>query len=102
MAYIRRDLERKFLKMNDFFKVVLVTGARQVGKITMLKRLANKSKRTYVTLDDINARELAKNDPKLFFQQYQPPIIIDEVQYAPELFSQIKLMVDQSEEKGLF
>ncbi|MDR1565066.1 MAG: ATP-binding protein [Oscillospiraceae bacterium] len=102
MNYINRQLERKFNKMSGFFKAVLVTGARQVGKTTMLRRLAQGQNRTYVTLDNLMARELAKSDPVLFFQTYKPPIIIDEVQYAPELFSQIKLMCDESEETGLF
>jgi len=102
MDYITRDLERKFLKMNSFFKVVLVTGARQVGKTTMLKHLAQGHARTYVTLDNLQARELAKEDPVMFFQAYKPPIIIDEIQYAPELFSQIKIMCDESEELGRF
>ena len=85
MAYITRELERKFLKLNDFFKVILVTGARQVGKTTMLKHLAG-SDRTYVTMDNTMARDLAQSDPVLFFQTYKPPILIDEVQKAPELF----------------
>ena len=101
MDYIERHLERKFIKMNGFFKVVLVTGARQVGKTTMLKHLAG-SGRTYVTLDNLMARDLAKRDPVLFFQTYKPPVIIDEVQYAPELFPQIKLLCDESEEPGSF
>ncbi len=102
MNYIPRELERKFLKMNGFFKAVLVTGARQVGKTTMLKHLAKDSNRTYISLDDVSARELAQRDPKLFFQTYKPPILIDEVQKAPELFEQIKIMCDESEETGLF
>lgn len=102
MNYISRGLERKFLHMNSFFKAVLVTGARQVGKTTMLRHLAEGQNRTYVTLDNIMARTLAKSDPVLFFQTYKPPIIIDEVQYAPELFQQIKILCDESEEKGLF
>ncbi len=102
MNYIPRELERKFLKMNGFFKAVLVTGARQVGKTTMLKHLAADSRRTYISLDDISARDLAQRDPKLFFQTYKPPILIDEVQKAPELFGQMKLMCDESEETGLF
>lgn len=100
MEYITRELERKFLKLNDFFKVILVTGARQVGKTTMLKHLADSS-RTYVTMDNALARDLAQNDPVLFFQTYKPPILIDEVQKAPNLFEQIKLICDESEEKGL-
>ena len=98
MAYITRELERKFLKLNDFFKVILVTGARQVGKTTMLKHLAG-SDRTYVTMDNTMVRELAQSDPVLFFQTYKPPILIDEVQKAPELFEQIKIICDESDEK---
>lgn len=102
MEYLKRELERKFMKMNDSFKAILVTGARQVGKTTMLKHLAEGTNRTYVSLDNRMARDLAKSDPVLFFQTYQPPILIDEIQKAPELFEQIKIMCDESEEKGLF
>ena len=102
MAYITRELERKFMKLNGFFKAVLVTGARQVGKTTMLKHLCEGTDRNYVSLDNIMARELAQTDPVLFFQTYKPPILIDEVQKAPELFEQIKIMCDESDEKGLF
>ena len=101
MAYITRELERKFLKMNTFFKAILVTGARQVGKTTMLKHLAQGGNRTYVSLDNAMARELAQTDPVLFFQTYKPPILIDEIQKAPTLFEQIKIICDESDEKGL-
>lgn len=102
MEYIKRELERKFLQMNSFFKAVLVTGARQVGKTTMLRHLAEGTDRTYVSLDDLMARELAQTDPALFFQTYKPPVLIDEVQHAPQLFEQIKIMCSQTEETGLF
>ena len=102
MTYIHRSLERKFLKMSHAFKVVMVTGARQVGKSTMLKYLAQDSGRTYVSMDDGDVRELANHDPKLFFQMYQPPVLIDEVQKAPALFEQIKILCDESEERGRF
>ena len=102
MNYIERTLERKFLHMSSFFKAVLVTGARQVGKTTMLKHLAEGQSRTYVSMDNAMARTLAQTDPVLFFQTYKPPIIIDEVQKAPQLFEQIKIICDESEEKGLF
>lgn len=98
--YISRQIEDKFLKMSNFFKAVLVTGARQVGKTTMLKHLAKN--RTYVSLDDSDTLNLAKSDPKLFFMRYKPPIIIDEVQKAPELFPYIKILCDSTEERGLF
>ena len=102
MDYLHRDLERKFLKMNKVFKAVMVTGARQVGKTTMLKQLAKDDGRTYVTMDDLRNRELARSDPRLFFQMYKPPVLIDEVQKAPELFETIKQICDESEENGLF
>ena len=102
MDYIKRELERKFLAMNEVFKAVMVTGARQVGKSTMLKKLAAGENRAYVNLDNTRDRELAKSDPGLFFQIYKPPILIDEAQKAPELFEYIKMICDESEEKGLF
>ena len=102
MTYIHRSLERKFLKMSSAFKVVMVTGARQVGKSTMLKRLAQNTGRTIVSMDDFDIRELAERDPKLFFQMYRPPILIDEAQKAPALFEQIKILCDESDERGRF
>ena len=102
MEYLERALERKFLNMSSFFKAVLVTGARQVGKTTMLKHLAEEQNRTYVSMDNMMARTLAKSDPVMFFQTYKLPMIIDEIQKAPELFEQIKVICDESEEKGLF
>lgn len=80
----------------------MISGARQVGKTTMLRHLADGTARTYVSLDDIAARELATQDPALFFQTYTPPILIDEVQYAPQLFPYIKMMADASDEPGAF
>ena len=98
--YIKRQAEKDFMEMSRFFKVVLVTGARQVGKTTMLKHLSENEERTYVSLDDDQARSLARLDPRLFFQQYKLPIIIDEVQNAPELFPEIKRIVDECEMYG--
>lgn len=102
MNYIHRYAEAKFLKLEKTFAVVLVCGPRQVGKTTMLKYLSENQNRTYVTLDDLDARNLAINDPKLFFQKYKTPIIIDEVQYAPNLFSFIKIMADKNQKPGEF
>ena len=102
MEYIKRDLERKFLHMSSAFKAVMVVGARQVGKSTMLKHLAEGQNRVYVTMDDTQLRNFAQTEPKLFLQTFQPPILIDEVQKAPELFERIKILCDESEEKGLF
>ena len=102
MDYIKRELERKFLEADRFFKAVLVIGARQVGKSTMLRHLAEKQDRTVVTMDDDFVRELALNDPRLFFQTYKPPLLIDEIQKAPNLLEYIKIMCDESEERGRF
>ncbi len=98
--YIKRRLEDNFSKMSAFFKAVLVTGARQVGKTTMLRHLG--SERTYVTLDNGADLMLARTDPEMFLQRYKPPVIIDEVQKAPELFPYIKIYCDNTDEKGLF
>lgn len=102
MEYIQRELERKFTEADRFFKAVLVIGARQVGKSTMLKHLAAEQNRTVVTMDDDFVRELAVGDPRLFFQTYKPPILIDEIQKAPNLLEHIKVMCDESEERGRF
>ncbi len=102
MAYIQRELERKFLAADRFFKAILVIGARQVGKSTMLRHLAEEQERTIVTMDDDFVRELALHDPRLFFQTYKPPVLIDEIQKAPNLLEHIKVMCDASEERGRF
>lgn len=104
MAYINRAMEATFKRMAQEFSVILLTGPRQVGKTTMLKMLAEAEgiNREYVTLDDITEREMAKNDPKLFLQLHKPPVFIDEVQYAPELFPYIKIYVDEHQQAGDF
>ena len=81
--------------MQSSFPVVLVTGPRQVGKTTMLQKLAN-NQRNYVTLDDPMIRDLAVSDPELFLQRFEPPVIIDEIQYAPQLLPFIKMYVDKN------
>lgn len=79
----------------------MLTGCRQAGKSTVLSHLLSEKKVRYITLDDIDDRELAKNDPKLFLRKYQYPLIIDEFQRAPELLSQIKIIVDDLKLKSL-
>lgn len=102
MKYIPRNLEIVVSQVTKEYPVVLVTGPRQVGKTTMLQKLMEGTDRGYVTLDDLNERNLAKTDPELFLQLHKPPVLIDEVQYAPELFTYIKMHVDKYREPGAF
>ncbi|MBM3610954.1 MAG: ATP-binding protein [Alphaproteobacteria bacterium] len=99
--YVHRTLESTLIKASASFPVVMVTGPRQIGKTTFLQHCA-KNDRRYVTLDDFNERALAVADPELFFKRNPPPILIDEVQYAPELFSYIKIICDKERKPGLF
>ena len=102
MNYIKRNLENVVSQVTKEYPVVLVTGPRQVGKTTMLQKLMEGTDRGYVTLDDLNERNIAKTDPELFLQLHKPPVLIDEVQYAPELFTYIKMHVDKNHEPGAF
>ena len=102
MKYITRNLETVVGQVTKEYPVVLVTGPRQVGKTTMLQKLMEGTERGYVSLDDLNERSMAKTDPELFLQLHKPPVLIDEVQYAPELFTYIKIHVDQNHEPGAF
>src|SRR5665647_1969043 len=102
MTYIKRDMEKMVVELSEQYPVILITGPRQVGKTTMLQKLMEGTDRTYVSLDDLNIRALAKSDPEMFFQLYSTPIFIDEVQYAPELFTYIKIMADKNQQSGEF
>lgn len=99
--YIERAIENSIKSINDTFPVLLVTGPRQVGKTTLLKKIADEG-RKYVSLDNPTFRELAKSEPELFLQRFKPPVIIDEVQYVPELFDYIKGYVDEHKICGDF
>ncbi|MDR1417681.1 MAG: AAA family ATPase [Endomicrobium sp.] len=96
-----RTISRVIAKINKGFPVILITGMRQIGKSWIVDHLS-KGLRKYVTLDDIRLRSLAKNDPERFIQENQPPIIIDETQYALELFLYIKMYCDKFKKNGLF
>ena len=101
MAYIKRDMEEKIEAVSKEYACILITGARQVGKSTMLKKLMDE-KREEVVLDDMEERKLASKDPALFLQMHSLPILIDEVQYAPALFSYIKMAIDKGAAPGSF
>lgn len=102
MNYIKRTLEQKILKISEDYSCILVIGPRQVGKTTLLEHLMEGTGRQKVTLDDVENRRLAKSDPLLFLEIHPAPILIDEVQYAPELFSYIKILVDEGAAPGSY
>ena len=98
--YIKRTIEETINKMVEEFPVIVISGARQVGKSTMLQMIKDENM-NYVTLDDLDARNLAISDPKYFLEQYSYPLLIDEIQYAPNLLPYIKMIVDEERFKSL-
>ena len=86
---------------SDTFKVLLLTGPRQVGKTTLLQEV-QKTARSYITLDDLGVRLAAQQDPAGFLSRLSLPVLIDEVQYAPDLFPYIKMVVDKEKKPGMF
>lgn len=104
MRFIERDLKSKIIELNKEYSAILITGARQVGKSTLFKNIMEEihADREIVTLDDLEERALAKKDPAMFLQIHEPPVMIDEVQYAPELFSYIKIAIDRGAAPGSF
>ncbi len=104
MKYLKRHIEDIVLQASESYSAILLTGPRQSGKTTMLLELSKRENknREYVTLDDLSNREIAKKDPALFLQIHKPPVLIDEVQYAPELFTYIKIYIDTHHNPGDF
>jgi len=101
MKYIHRTAETTIQKASRQFPVLLVTGARQVGKTTLLKMMADND-RAYASLDDPLLRSLANEDPAMFLQRFSGQVIIDEIQYAPSLLPHIKMIADQNRRQGQF
>lgn len=101
IMYTGRTLEKFINEASGQFPVLLVVGPRQVGKTTILQHMS-KDARTYVTLDDPAMASLAREEPALFLQRFNPPVMIDEIQYAPELLPHIKMLVDKEREAGMF
>lgn len=104
MKYYNRTIERVLENMIDAFPVIMITGPRQVGKTTLLYHLVEQknNKINFVSLDDMKLRIQANEDPELFLRTYDSPLIIDEFQYAPNLLSYIKIIVDASKKEALF
>lgn len=100
MEYIKRHAEATVNTLSKMFGAILVAGPRQVGKTTMLQRIAKGM--NYATLDDMIVRATAQEQSGTFFKDNPPPVFIDEIQKAPELFSQIKMYIDREHKKGQF
>ena len=98
--YVNRHLETVLQKASKMFGAVLVTGPRQVGKTTLLRNFFQDA--AYVTLDDPMQLHTAIEEPATFFKDNKPPVFVDEIQYAPNLFPYIKMQVDVKQGKGLF
>ena len=101
MGYIQRHIEQTVSDYSNMFSAVLVTGPRQVGKTTMLSELLS-DKAKFVNLDNRQDLLMAREQQELFFRQWAPPVIVDEVQYAPNLFSEMKQIADREKRKGQF
>ena len=102
MRYIHRTLEKKITEISREYSCILLIGPRQVRKTTMLEHLMEGTRRSAVSLDDTESRKLAKTDPALFLELHPAPVLIDEVQYAPELFSYIKIRIDRGAAPGSY
>ena len=101
-AYIERSLGHIILEASKSFYVILLTGPRQVGKTTLLQKLQSEEKRSYISLDNMDSRLFAEQDPAGFIERLKLPVLIDEVQYVPSLFPYIKMCVDKAKRPGLF
>jgi len=97
--YVPRLLEAAVQRVTQSLPVVMVTGPRQSGKTTMLRKLSS-AKRRFVSLDDLELRRLAQSEPGLFIRQFPPPVLIDEFQYAPDILPYIKIAVDELTTRG--
>lgn len=100
MGYINRNIESTINKAAKMFSTILITGARQVGKTTLLKHITKDI--PYLTLDDPILLQSAVEEGGSFFKTVPPPVMVDEIHYAPNLFSYIKMIADESGKKGQF
>ena len=99
--YLNRHLAEKILNYARYFPVVAISGARQVGKSTMLKHILGK-RASYFEFDPLIDLENARKDPDLFLDHHTPPLILDEIQYAPELIAAIKRRIDKNKKPGQY
>ena len=97
IRYIHRKIEKILKKRTQEFPAILITGPRQTGKSTLLRKTFDSF--NYVSLDSPIQREIAINDPMSFLETNQTPLIIDEIQYAPNILPYIKIIIDENRAK---
>jgi len=100
--FIARHAEKAISELTLSFPVILVTGPRQIGKSTLLQTAKKTGKMPYITFDDASEITAVKTDPKTFLSLHRPPVILDEIQYAPELLPYIKMEADRDKKKGMY
>ena len=102
MDFIFRHAEKTLVRLANSFPAILVTGARQTGKTTLLKRVTEAKSVQSTTFDDMTEEQFAKSDPKTFLELHSSPYMFDEVQYVPELFRYLKIEIDENRHNGMY
>ena len=102
MKSIIRHAEKTIIRIASEYPAVLVTGARQTGKTTLLKKITEQKSVPYLSFDDPAEELSAKNDAKTFTEFHQPPFMFDEIQYVPELFRYLKIEIDKNRNTGMY
>ena len=102
IAIIHRHAENALSELVQSFPVILVTGPRQIGKTTLLQNARKTEKIPYLTFDDMSEVNAVKSDPKAFLSLHRPPVVFDEIQYAPELLPYLKIEADKNKKKGMY
>lgn len=102
MKFIKRHIEKTIERLSSSYPAVLITGARQTGKTTLLKKITDSQNIQYLTFDDPIEEQSAKNDPKSFLEFHPYPFMFDEIQYIPDLFRYLKIQIDQNRHNGMY
>ena len=102
MSFIERHAKKTIERISNSFPAVLVTGARQTGKTTLLKSITDKKSVGYLTFDNPMEEQSAKSDPQMFIDFHPNPFLFDEVQYVPDLFRYLKIEIDKNRHNGMY
>ena len=102
MPFITRHAEKTIKRLSESFPAVLITGARQTGKTTLLKKITDSKAVESTTFDDITEEQFARTDLKTFLELHSSPYMFDEVQYVPKLFRELKIEIDKNRHNGMY